>query len=85
MGRNIELAAVPNFASAAFSSPAARRMRRHRQRRRRGLRCLTVELRETEIDALVGMKLLNAEARQDSNAVKKALYAFLERALRPRP
>ena len=32
-------------------SPAASRMRRHRQRRRDGLRCLVIELRETEIDA----------------------------------
>jgi hypothetical protein len=31
---------------------AAKRMRRYRQRRRDGLRCLTVQLRETEIDML---------------------------------
>jgi hypothetical protein len=34
-------------------SPAAERMRRHRQRRRDGLRCLTVELRDREIDELI--------------------------------
>ena len=34
-------------------NPAAERMRRHRQRRRDGLRCLMIELRETEIDVLV--------------------------------
>jgi len=34
-------------------SAAAERMRRHRERRREGLRCLTIEFRETEIDALV--------------------------------
>lgn len=34
-------------------SRATLRMRRHRERRRDGLRCLTIELRETEIDALV--------------------------------
>jgi hypothetical protein len=34
-------------------SPAAERMRRHRDRRRDGLRCLTIELRETERDALI--------------------------------
>src|SRR5689334_8978504 len=33
-------------------SAAAERMRRHRDRRRQGLRCLTIELRETEIEAL---------------------------------
>ena len=42
-------------------TPAAERMRRHRQRRRDGLRCLMVELRETEIDALIGIGLLKAE------------------------
>ena len=42
-------------------SPAAERMRRHRQRRRDGLRCLNVELRETEIDTLIGRRLLNAK------------------------
>jgi hypothetical protein len=33
-------------------SPAAERMRRHRQRRREGLRHFGIDLRETEIDAL---------------------------------
>src|SRR6266568_4830423 len=32
-------------------SPAAERMRRHRKRRRNGLLCLRILLRETEIDA----------------------------------
>ena len=32
---------------------SAHRMRLHRARRQKGLRCLTVELREREIDALV--------------------------------
>jgi hypothetical protein len=31
-------------------SAAAKRMRNHRERRRLGLRCVTVQLRETEID-----------------------------------
>jgi hypothetical protein len=35
------------------SAAAAERMRRHRQRRRDGLRCLVIELRETEIDVLL--------------------------------
>jgi hypothetical protein len=34
-------------------NPAAERMRRHRRRRRNGLRCLTVQLRETEVETLV--------------------------------
>lgn len=62
-------------------SHAAERMRRHRQRRRDGLRCLLIELRETEIDALVSKRLLKQETRKDRNAIIQALYAFLDRAL----
>jgi hypothetical protein len=32
--------------------PAAERMRRHRERRKNKLRCLTIEIRESEIEAL---------------------------------
>jgi hypothetical protein len=46
-------------------SPAAARMRLHRERRRQGLRCLTIELRETEIDVLVGKGLLDSKTRHD--------------------
>jgi hypothetical protein len=62
-------------------SPAAARMRLHRDRRRRGLRCLTIELRETEIDVLIGKGLLNAETRHDPGAVCEALYAHLDQTL----
>ena len=34
-------------------SLAAARMRLHRKRRREGVRCLTILLRETEIDVLI--------------------------------
>jgi hypothetical protein len=33
--------------------PSAHRMARHRDRRRKGLRCITIELHETEIDVLI--------------------------------
>ncbi len=39
-------------------SPAAERMRRYRERRRQGLHCLMIEMPEAEIDALVGLGLL---------------------------
>src|SRR5262249_6509050 len=57
---------------------AAERMRRHRQRRRDGFRCLIIELRETEIDVLIRKGLLPAENRQDYASVQSALYAFLD-------
>ena len=59
----------------------AERMRRVRQRRRRGLRCVTVELREQEIDALINKGLLRAETRNDAQSVLKALYAIFDRTL----
>jgi hypothetical protein len=58
-------------------SSASERMRAHRQRRAAGLRCVTIELRETEISELVRRKLLAADARNDPNAVRTALYDSL--------
>ena len=64
---------------------AAERMRLHRERRRRGLRCVMIELRETEVDALVSGGLLEHETRNDRNAVLKALYRHFSRTLGPAP
>jgi hypothetical protein len=64
-------------------SAAAERMRLHRERRRLGLHCLTVELRDTEIDALVRKGLLTPETRNDMYAVRKALYEHLDQTLGP--
>ena len=66
---------------ASRPSLAAGRMRLHRQRRRDGLRCLMIELRETEIDALIQRGLLNNETRNDPGAIIDALYAFLDSTL----
>ena len=41
-------------------SPAAERMRLHRERKKSGMRCLMIELRETEIDALIRKGFLKA-------------------------
>ena len=56
-------------------------MRRHRERRREGLRCATIELRETEIDILVQKGLLNADARNDARSVREALYGYFDNTL----
>ena len=50
-------------------SSAAARMRRHRLRRREGLRCLTIQLRETEIDMLVCRAVLEPEMPNNRNAI----------------
>jgi hypothetical protein len=43
-------------------------MRRHRERRRDGMRCLTIEIRDSEVEALVRKQLLKPDARNDPNA-----------------
>jgi hypothetical protein len=65
-----EMMTNPPTAAPATHSPAAERMRLHRERRRKGLRCLTIELRETEIDALVRNGFLKADARNDPYTIE---------------
>jgi hypothetical protein len=62
-------------------SPAAERMKLHREIKKNGMRCLTIELRETEIDALIKLKLLKAEMRDDREAIVDALYSWFDREL----
>jgi hypothetical protein len=62
-------------------TPAAERMRRHRERRREGFHCLWIELHETELDALVRSGLLESTSRDNENAIADALYGHLERTL----
>jgi hypothetical protein len=66
-------------------SPAAARMRRHRQRQREGMRCLTVQLRETEIDMLICKALLKPEMRNSKNAIIRALHDHFDLTLSMRP
>jgi hypothetical protein len=65
----------------ANTSSAAERMRRHRKRRRNGLRCLPIEISETDIEGLTLLGLLSAEMRDDLSAVVSALYKHLDRTL----
>ena len=65
----------------ASRSAAAERMKLHRERKKKGMRCLTIELRETEIDALIRNGFLKADTRNDAEAIIDALYAFLDREL----
>jgi len=72
---------IVNPPSTAPRSAVAERMRRYRERRRDGLRCLMIELRETEIDALARNGFLKVDARNDPYSIQMALYEFLERTL----
>ncbi len=80
-----ERAEMVGLTAPELRSPAAERMRLHRERRRQGLRCLMIELHVTEIEALVGTGLLKAEMREDSEAVCVALYKHLNRTLGATP
>jgi hypothetical protein len=53
------------------------RSRRHRQRRRRGTRCITVDVNESEIAALVARGYLPEEARGDPVAIKAAIEGVI--------
>ncbi len=66
-------------------SDAALRMRAHRRRRKRGLRCITIEVRGAEVDALVREGLLKIENRGDPDAILVSLYAYLDKTLGRRP
>jgi hypothetical protein len=59
-------------------SPSAARMRRHRQRKREGMRSLQIELRETDVDALIESGFLDERSRDDANAIIRALYKFFD-------
>jgi hypothetical protein len=62
-------------------SSAAERMRQHRERKKLGMRCVMLELRETEIDALIRKGFLKADARNDTIAIIDAMYAYFGREL----
>lgn len=79
MSQEAEISITP--AVPITPSAAAKRMRNSRERRRLGLRCVTVQLRATEVDVLVQKNLLNADARNDTYAVRDALHAYLDRTL----
>ena len=60
---------------------AGDRVRRHRERRRRGMRCLTIEIHDREIDALVRHGLLDDGERDDARAILAALREYLGNTL----
>jgi hypothetical protein len=66
----IEMKSRSNMASAARA--AAERMRAHRERRRSGMRCVIVELHDSEIDAMVKFGWLDPETRNDPTAIAGA-------------
>jgi hypothetical protein len=61
------------------SSPAAQRMRNYRKQRRQGLRSVRILLDETDIDALIRMRLLKEDQRQNAEALQTAVLGLVYR------
>ena len=61
----------------ADSRSSAARTRHHRERRRQGTRCVTVDINQIECDALVVRSYLSEEERDNGAALKKAIEAVL--------
>ena len=61
-------------------SPGAVRMRRYRKQRKQGLRPIRILLDEMDIDALIRMRLLKEDQRQDVEALQTAVLGLLYRA-----
>ena len=59
------------------SRSSAARMTRHRERRRQGTRCVTVDVSQSELDALVVRGYISEGERDDGVALKKAIEAVL--------
>jgi hypothetical protein len=61
----------------ADSRSSAARTGRHRKRRRQGTRCVTVDVNQSERDALVVRGYLSEEERDDGAAIKKAIEGVI--------
>jgi hypothetical protein len=60
-------------------SAAADRMRRSRERRRKGLRCIPFNVRDEEIDNLIELELLDPTHRGDRAAIARALGKLMDK------
>ena len=72
---------MPNV--EAQRTDAAERMRRYRERKKSGLRCLLVEVHDDEVRELETRGYLPAGCSDDPEAVAQAFYQFLDDTLTP--
>jgi hypothetical protein len=74
--------AEPSPATKELSrSASAVRMRQHRARRRKRMRCLTIELRNSEIEEFIRRKRLSPEDRDDPKALRRTVHQYLDDTL----
>lgn len=67
---------------AKVSSPAAKRMRRHRERRRNGLRHVAFDLHDSQVDFLIRKGHVRADERHDQGALARAAHSVLDSAFK---
>ena len=60
-------------------SRAAERMRRHRERRKKGLRVVSIEMSNSDIAMLVRSGVLNDTSTSDDWAITAAIYDFFDK------
>ena len=68
-------------ASSASRASSAERVRRHREWRRRGQITVALDIRQSEVRALVACRLLARDDQGDREAISTALGRLLDRAL----
>ena len=83
MAHNADKTVITSATKPERRVAAAERMRLHRRRQRDGLRCVIVEVRESEVSVLIRIGLLAPETRHDPHAVRRALHAFFDLTLSP--
>ena len=72
---------IPLMRLLRMPSTSAHRQTQHRERRRRGLRCLTIEIRSQEITELVRRGLLADGDQGSRQAVVGAVHRLLDQTL----
>ncbi len=65
-------------------STSGSRMSRYRARRKRGLRYVGIEVRNTEVSELVRRGLVAEQDRNDCTAIRDAIYRFFDTHLSTR-
>jgi hypothetical protein len=71
---------IPSAEEPSLSASALR-MRKHRQRRRQGSCCVTVELSGWEIDELIRRRRISPNERFDPDSLRQSLTKLIRYAL----
>jgi hypothetical protein len=76
----VQPVAAADIRKALFNASSIR-SRRSRERRRDGMRCVTIEIRDEELDVFVRRGLLSDAARCDVEAIKRVIYSHFDATL----